>query len=321
MGLSLRKLGDTIGSVLSGVERQVNPFDNGATYSNPTPAPRPAASPVAPIQQAGFYPNFQGPSQMGPPPTPFGAQNSSLANPFNTPTTTSKPKKPVVVQSQDNAPVAGDVPNLTKAVQNLDSYSQDDQARIINRAAQVGVVPRNVAAALQNQILSPTLDTDRSKLGVATEALGRTVLPGYSIYKQIGNTLAQNSLYDQAQSGKLNPGIVQNVTAQANADNGNIANPYGGINAAQLTSAGINESLKAASLGLGKAAATATEGVVAPTITSVAETAAKTGLKFGVPGGVAQTLQEDHPTVGSLAKTIALSTAQMAALSGTTGVV
>lgn len=35
MGLSLRKIGDAIGSVVTGVERQVNPFDNGVTYSKP----------------------------------------------------------------------------------------------------------------------------------------------------------------------------------------------------------------------------------------------------------------------------------------------
>lgn len=51
MGLSLRKLGDTIGNVASGVERQLNPFDNGATYSNPTP-PHPNGVPGSLISQA-----------------------------------------------------------------------------------------------------------------------------------------------------------------------------------------------------------------------------------------------------------------------------
>lgn len=41
MGLTLSNLTKKIGDVLGGVERQVNPFDNGATYSNP--APKPAA--------------------------------------------------------------------------------------------------------------------------------------------------------------------------------------------------------------------------------------------------------------------------------------
>jgi hypothetical protein len=52
MGLSLRPLGKKITEVLHGVERQVNPFDNGATYSNP----RAGAPPALPInRQVGNY--------------------------------------------------------------------------------------------------------------------------------------------------------------------------------------------------------------------------------------------------------------------------
>lgn len=46
MGLSLRNIGKKIEQVAGGVQRQVNPFDNGATYSNPTPPPRPAPPPA-----------------------------------------------------------------------------------------------------------------------------------------------------------------------------------------------------------------------------------------------------------------------------------
>jgi hypothetical protein len=46
MGLSLKSLGKKIGDVLGGVERQVNPFDHGATYSNPHPQQPPVSQSV-----------------------------------------------------------------------------------------------------------------------------------------------------------------------------------------------------------------------------------------------------------------------------------
>jgi hypothetical protein len=53
MGLSLRNLTNKIGNVVSGVERQINPFDNGATYSNPAPqGPKPPSF----VQQAANAP-------------------------------------------------------------------------------------------------------------------------------------------------------------------------------------------------------------------------------------------------------------------------
>lgn len=67
MGLSLRNITKKIGDVVGGVERQINPFDNGATYANAHPASAPAA--VAPPRPA-FNPapvnNFQFRPQIGP---------------------------------------------------------------------------------------------------------------------------------------------------------------------------------------------------------------------------------------------------------------
>jgi hypothetical protein len=47
MGLSLSSLGKKITDVIHGAERQINPFDNGATYSNP----RIGAAPATPINR------------------------------------------------------------------------------------------------------------------------------------------------------------------------------------------------------------------------------------------------------------------------------
>lgn len=64
MGLSLRNIGKKIGDVLGGVERQINPFDHGATYSNPRPAPAPRTT--TPVRRtptptrAAYNPGFQG---------------------------------------------------------------------------------------------------------------------------------------------------------------------------------------------------------------------------------------------------------------------
>lgn len=57
MGLSLNSIKKKVEDVLGGVARQVNPFDGGATYSNPKPAPKPVSKPQA---QSVWQPNTAG---------------------------------------------------------------------------------------------------------------------------------------------------------------------------------------------------------------------------------------------------------------------
>lgn len=88
MGLSLRNIGKKIVGAAEGVERQVNPFDHGATAANPHPAPAPPKPVVAPPK-----PMFQT-TPIGKRPNPFGTPTPApnpLANPF-TATTPAKPE-------------------------------------------------------------------------------------------------------------------------------------------------------------------------------------------------------------------------------------
>jgi hypothetical protein len=65
MGLSLRNIKKSIGDVLGGVERQVNPFDNGATFSQPAPPPPSVAQNTAANRSFASKALQFGPSALG----------------------------------------------------------------------------------------------------------------------------------------------------------------------------------------------------------------------------------------------------------------
>jgi hypothetical protein len=103
MGLSLLNLGKKIWDIGAGVERQVNPFDHGATYSNPNPAQRPAPAPVpgrpapAPtviIRNGGGYApiNIHNPLYNGQQNNPL--QPNKQFTPAETAVTSTAPAKP-----------------------------------------------------------------------------------------------------------------------------------------------------------------------------------------------------------------------------------
>jgi hypothetical protein len=72
MGLSLSSLGKKITDVIHGAERQINPFDNGATYSNP----RIGAAPAQPInRQIGNYVQQAGNAVNHAYNAPYGVRN------------------------------------------------------------------------------------------------------------------------------------------------------------------------------------------------------------------------------------------------------
>lgn len=157
------------------------------------------------------------------------------------------------------APASGDVEGLKKALGGIGAYSQDDQARIINRASLAGLIPKNVAAATQNQILSPDVTPDRSKLGELAEAAEDVLLPGVSnLARQVGINEASKSLLTKSLNGKMDPAAVSNTLDEANAENGGIVDNVKGINPGNLANAGVE-----GALGLAGA-------VTAPEITSFA---------------------------------------------------
>lgn len=76
MGLSLLNIGKKIFGAAQAVERQVNPFDNGATAANPNPPPRPAPAPAPAPQQPVAFANMRPPGMPKAPP-PIMPNNSS----------------------------------------------------------------------------------------------------------------------------------------------------------------------------------------------------------------------------------------------------
>lgn len=78
MGLSLRNIGKSITDVLGGVERQINTFDHGATYSNPHPQAAPADV-VNNIRNARYGPLAGNPSLQD------QFLNGNRPKPFNLP--------------------------------------------------------------------------------------------------------------------------------------------------------------------------------------------------------------------------------------------
>lgn len=234
------------------------------------------------------------------------------------------PKQPTLIGSPpDNLPQVGDTAGLTKALKGIDSLKPEDQVRILNRSAQTGLIPRNLSAAYINDILMPGPEGDRSNAGMLAQAAEQVLLPGASIAKQIGSTLGENQLYNQALSGKpgsVDPGTALNIGAEANAENGGIVNQYGGINPGHLAAAGINEGLKAATLGLGGEGGLVARG--ADGSLNLGQTAANAGImgaKYGIPMGASQSLYQDANSPAQWAKNITEGIAQAEALPLATG--
>lgn len=348
-----QRIGGIVANDASRAWAQVNPLDHGATWNNPHPqAPQPTANyssgpglQVRPVQQAPLRPvptftptplNFSAlqvapvqqpqfnvnPLPQQPQPlrvTTAPQQNLNIGNQVIAPTAgirTAPSPLPTPTQAPSLAPGAGDINGLKKAVNSLSAYNQNDQARIINRAAQANIIPKNVAVALQNQILSPTLSTDRTKAGMLTQAVEQSPFGqalGADLYKQAASSLAEKSLYNQALQGKISNGLAQNIAATTNSANGNLVNATGGTNLPQLIGSGGNDLLNAASFGIGGVAKDAG-------LKAAAKTAAKVGIGFGAPSGVAQSLVQGNTSVGNVAKNIALNTAQYGAMTALPGV-
>jgi hypothetical protein len=125
MGLSLRNFGRKITDVLGGVERQVNPFDDGATYSNPHPrTPGRVPHPF----NGGGYGNNQNASMVRSQPIRFDADPSSnLANAsrFNANNPAARPGEGGSASPMDLIrPLTRSVPDLATLVTHKDYQPQ-----------------------------------------------------------------------------------------------------------------------------------------------------------------------------------------------------
>lgn len=168
MALSLRRITKKIGDVIGGVERQVNPFDQGATYSNPNPQLQPQqqqasfkqpALSVQPVQQ----PKFTIPTNITQPQQPLNVtvakpQNLQLGNQTIAPSPTARTAPIQTIQTaQDRA---------RQAIQRPPSF-QDP----LTRAARIGVQSfigqpaAEISASVSGQTFRPTNPVSRAIVG------------------------------------------------------------------------------------------------------------------------------------------------------------
>jgi len=262
MGFSLRNIGKKIEDVLGGVERQVNPFDHGATYSNPNPA-RPAAAP-APRQAAPVtYPGQSLPGRrVAVSPRYFGApQQSTPQAVVNAPTT------PVDTRSSFS--------KLFDQVNPLDNGRTFKDATPNNNRSLVGQIANN---GITDSMVKPLV---QFPVDASNAIYNNVVAPGLHLNKQ--NLSGPNGT-------ALNP--FENRLAKWSGANGTTHQLVGSGLQTALTigSAGISNALEAPAAGA--------VGMVAPKLASqyVADAAAhaaaglpSTLVKSAVPTAIKYT--------------------------------
>lgn len=137
MGLSFTNIAKKIGDVLGGVERQVNPFDHGATYANPTP--------TRPVNTGGvFTPNTTGVRRI-----------------TSGPVAPVRPNKPTVVRNV----LGGDDGNQGNDYRSIISKLWDQANPLDNGRTITQPKPQNTQKAsaqltggLQNHFVKPVVD-------------------------------------------------------------------------------------------------------------------------------------------------------------------
>lgn len=139
------------------------------------------------------------------------------STPAPAPTPVAKPSSRPVPAMNDNA-------GLTDALDNIDSYNQGDQVKVIQRASLSGVLPKNVAVSAIHEMLDPTpyrMPSVGEEIGTTAKNVAEQLLPGASqLSEQLGTDLAANDLFDQVKQGKMNYDDVYNAVNQSSNENG-----------------------------------------------------------------------------------------------------
>lgn len=352
----------SFGSFLKGIAYQLNPFDRGKTYStaqteeenrrraaqllqgsnsgsilrveqaqaprvrvaSPDAQPQVNVEPPRPTPRVNISNVLSQVATQQPPPlrvTTPPVQNLRVGN-VNIPNTTSTGPVTALAR-QPSLPLAG--PELGNALKNIETYSPDDQLRLIQRGTKAGFIPKNVGASIISNTLEPTPYKKPSTLSQFGQALTDTLLPGARPLAQtLGTNLAAPSVLKQAQTGGLSYQQAKDIldTAYGNAING-LNLDVSPLTAARKITSQAGQ-LGTAIVGYGKGLQTAEEiaaqragiATAAPRL-SLGESlskAGKVGLAYGAPIGTAQTLEEDNPSLKSLIKNIGTNVAGMAAI-------
>lgn len=201
-GLNRKKITDLIG----GVERQLNPFDGGASYSNPNPAPRVQAPQVQAPQRQGFAPQ----RQLGGVASPFGGgqQASVVAPQVVAPTLPPQSFMGGIKDIFDaNSPqdvakrqAAGDPASYrdqqialgnTRPYQNVGAMVAGNTARLFNTAQAAAIEVPNTKQAVWAQLRGDQEDlaNTNARIKAYQDAL----------YKDNGGLLGQGTIFKSAQ--------------------------------------------------------------------------------------------------------------------------
>lgn len=217
MGLSLRALGKKIFDVAAGVERQINPFDNGATYSNPRPAPRPIApqpslvsrigAQINPFDQGRSFGNPYGQANQGHFLTEFVKQLPSAAD------------KVVSNISLGVYPALKDIPEIGRIgvarATNNDAAALAAAGRMRQNLNSIGNVGRGIARTAGEAELSAIELLTGKRLSVNPNTLP-TPIRGVG-RKILGNIPLQTTQEKTARTAKENPGLGGKLKAGAYA--------------------------------------------------------------------------------------------------------
>lgn len=185
MGLNLGSLGKKITDFLGGAERQLNPFDHGATFSNPNPVQTPAPQPVAPhtLQEPiAPRPFFGAPPPIAPAPT------APVTNPFSVKLPQPAPA-PLVTVPKVNMPLEEAKQAIMGTIGSLTSPKQIRDATV----STLRTFPQTVESAALS--LTHQTQSDPSTYNPVEKALlgSTSVIKGTGQnYRDLANTVPGN---------------------------------------------------------------------------------------------------------------------------------
>lgn len=227
-------------------------------------------------------------------------------------------------------PKIGDIQGLSSALNNIDKYDPQSQARILSRGAQSGLVPKNVASAYIVQLLSPEgVEKMPSKSSMLGNAVADVATFGLSnLARRLGTNLGASQVLNQAQKGKLDYTSAMNTINQAEA---NVGTPMGeskGESAKQNIESAAGSGAQIITTALAPGSSKVIESQVSRVLPDVAgnfttraisgaTSGALIGPAFNIEGLASNNIPINTQTLGSAAKSGAIFGAGTGGLLGT----
>ena len=235
---------------------------------------------------------------------------------FNTAQATPKPVtqlpalpsgKPGIFDILKEVPKAS-ADTITGAVKGLAKGVYETGDTVVN-ATQLGIAKakndQQTADYLRGQLKESAQQSLPGALTHGSTVIGNT----------IGTSLAAPSIYKMEQRGEIPLGETNRILNENYNQSGLDTSQSKATAARKIYGAGAEQAFNIATLGVGAEAATAKAG-----LGGVFKMGAETGIKYGLPAGLAQVAQEDNITPQSVAQTLTNNVVGAAALPIVTGV-